>query len=73
MLAPKVGGGWSEERLTTGDALTWLKQVAFQLGFNRTDELGTHSCKRTLLAAIAAKAGMSFVTAPSPWWSHACG
>ena len=44
--------------MSTRDALAWLKQVASQLGFDRTDELGTHSCKRTLLS-IAAKAGMS--------------
>ena len=54
MPAPGPNGTWSSGRLTASEANVWLKELLAHIGRPVHDrDLGTHSCKATLLSMCA--------------------
>jgi hypothetical protein len=56
-LMPAVShdGSWRDVRLSSGDACVWLRELLRSLGgtISSSMRLGSHSCKKTLLAWLA--------------------
>ena len=50
---PCAAGGWIDEPLSVSEASKWLRALLAQMG-HKVDNIGTHSCKITLLAWCAA-------------------
>lgn len=54
LLPVPTPGGWLDEPLSVGRAARWLKFLLAQMGHKDLDDVGTHSCKTTLLMWCAA-------------------
>ena len=50
---PCASGGWIDEPLSVSEASKWLKALLRQMGHTNLDDVGTHTCKLTLLAWCA--------------------